>query len=164
MTCELVLVRHAKSSWRHHMASDYQRPLAKRGLRQATLMAQRQVFIHEDALLLCSPSVRTMQTASLMLEGKPTLQARLRLVPELYEATLPQLLKLITATPDSVQQLVLVGHNPGLADLVLHLTDNELIKFTTAMQIRITLPNWHQAGNGAGVLTDVIYAEEGEIG
>ncbi|MDA1381671.1 hypothetical protein PCI56_23425 [Plesiomonas shigelloides subsp. oncorhynchi] len=105
-----------------------------------------------------------MQTASLMLEGKPALQARLRLAPELYEATLPQLLKLITATPDSVQQLVLVGHNPGLADLVLHLTDNELIKFTTAMQIRITLPNWHQAGNGAGVLTDVIYAEEGEIG
>lgn len=164
MTRELVLIRHAKSSWRHPMAADYQRPLAKRGLRQAALMSQRQDFIHTDALLLCSPSVRTVQTASLMLEGKPALQRGLRIVPELYEAALPQLLKLVTTTPDSVQQLVLVGHNPGLADLVLHLTDNELIKFTTAMQIRITLPNWHQAGNGAGVLTDVIYAEEGEIG
>ena len=160
----LLLFRHAKSSWDDPSLDDHDRPLAPRGIRDAPRMGR--FIAHLDSppdLILCSTAVRTRETLRLALA--PMLEA---VVPEisfdrdLYEVSARQILGIISATPDSVATMMVIGHNPGMQDLALHLVGSGELearrrlhaKYPTAAvaMIRVSVSSWRDIGPGCGSL------------
>ncbi|GAA4181524.1 histidine phosphatase family protein [Streptosporangium oxazolinicum] len=114
----LVVLRHAKAVHTSGLA-DRERPLTDVGERDALKVgaALAGMGLTPD-LVLCSPSVRTRQTADLALPDAETL-----IEPAIYEAYPDELLTLIRRSDPEVRTLVLVGHNPGVHELVRQLAD-----------------------------------------
>jgi phosphohistidine phosphatase len=162
----LYLLRHAKSSWADQALPDYERPLAPRGRRDAPRIAKH---LHrlgsEPDLVLCSPAVRTRETFELL---KPALGAPTVVFEgELYGATANDLLARVNGVPDDVASLMLIGHNPGLQQLVLVLaaSGDELerleSKFPTGALATLALAKgWSHLGPGDGVLTDYVIPKQ----
>jgi phosphohistidine phosphatase len=160
-----VVLRHAKSAWPAGVA-DHERPLAPRGRRDAP--AAGRALAEADCLpdlALCSTAVRARQTWELASAqwGTPP---PVRLEPQLYAADVPDLLESVHEVPAQVMTLLLIGHNPGLADLVLELAGDGLndalervsTKFPTSA---IAVLAWHGStwdslAPGAALLTDMI--------
>ena len=146
----LVVLRHAKSAWPVGV-DDHERPLAPRGRRDAP--AAGRALAEADCLpdlVLCSTAVRARQTWELASAqwGTPP---PVRLESRLYAAAVSDLLEAVHAVPAQVETLLLIGHNPGLADLVLALAGDALddaldrvrAKFPTAA---IAVLAWHGSG------------------
>lgn len=131
----LVLVRHAKSDWHAgHTADlpDEERPLAARGRRDAPAIGP---WVAANAgtldLVICSTAVRTRQT--LALSG---LTAReVRHDERVYAASYQDLMSVLDELPAPVGTAALIGHNPGLSDLVLTLTNEPLELKTSAVAV-----------------------------
>ena len=122
----LVVVRHAKSDW-HHDLPDDERPLAPRGRREAPLIGPWVTAqVGELDLVICSTAVRTRET--LALSG---LSGAVKYDERVYAAAYQDLMSVVDEVPDEVAKLALVGHNPGLSDLVRVLT-NEPVELKTA--------------------------------
>jgi len=116
MTHILYLLRHAKSAWDQPLP-DHDRPLAARGIRDATeagKLLARQGW--QPDLVLCSTAVRTRQTWQLATEAGAT-AGGVRYSEEIYEAYTDELLDLVQQTPEEFGSLMLIGHGPGLPDL-----------------------------------------------
>jgi phosphohistidine phosphatase len=130
----LVVVRHAKSDWQHDLA-DEERPLAPRGRREAPLIGPWvATHVGELDLVICSTAVRARQTLSLSgLSGTVKHDERV------YAASYQDLMSVVDEVPDDVTKLALVGHNPGLSDLVRILT-NEPVELKTAAVAVLTWP------------------------
>jgi phosphohistidine phosphatase len=158
----LVVLRHAKSA-RPPDVPDHDRPLAPRGRRDAP--AAGRALAAADCLpdlALCSTAVRARQTWELASAqwGTPP---PVRHDPRLYAADAPGLLAVVRETPPEVGTLLLVGHNPGLEDLVLDLAGDGLDD--TLERVRAKFPtsalavlswrgtDWSALTPGAALLT-----------
>ena len=145
---KLSLLRHAKSSWDDPVERDFDRPLNGRGHRAARRMGE---WLKDNALVfdhvIASPALRIKQT----LEGvEAGLDARLKPVfdKRIYMASAASLFELVQETPDDVGHLLLIGHNPGLEDLLLLATEGDMstlrgeaeTKYPTATFATIELP------------------------
>lgn len=159
-TRTIVLLRHAKADW--PSVADHERPLADRGRLDA---AAAGLHFADDGitpdLALCSTSVRTRETWKLAAHELPH---RPKTVYEerLYEATLGDLLALLTETSDEVGSLLLIGHNPGmhaLADALAGSAEDiagaRIVRgFPTAAFAVVTFSgSWKSVEPGAGRLT-----------
>ncbi len=114
----LLLLRHAKSQWGSPDLADADRPLNERGERDAPEMGRRLAAAGlVPARVLCSPAVRAETTARLVLAQMAPAQPELVLEKGIYDASPARLLDILTAQPDAVTPLMLVGHNPGLTEL-----------------------------------------------
>ena len=119
MTLRLILTRHAKSDWSTPGAPDHDRPLNARGRRQAPLVG-RWLASRRDlpARILCSDATRTRETLDLILP-------ELGVAPDvsfdaaLYHAAPETILAAIRA--ELVPTVMVIGHNPGLAEAALRL-------------------------------------------
>ena len=115
----LVLLRHAKSSWKHDLP-DEERPLSGRGRRDA-LEAGRWIAAHvgRPDLVLCSTAVRTRQTWAQACEAQPHVlgPVPVRFEAAIYQASSDTLLRLVRQLPTEVLTAVLVGHATGVPDL-----------------------------------------------
>ncbi|WP_406370060.1 histidine phosphatase family protein [Streptomyces sp. NBC_00647] len=161
----LVVLRHAKSAWPDGVP-DHERPLATRGRRDAPAVgrAVADADLLPD-LALCSTAVRARETWELAAEqwGTPP---PVRHDGRLYGADVPELLEAVREVPEHVHTLLLVGHNPGLEELVLELAVDGLddtlalvrTKFpTSAVAVLVWHgSSWHELGPGAALLTDVV--------
>jgi phosphohistidine phosphatase len=137
----LVLIRHAKSSWKHHELKDYQRPLNGRGRRDAPLMAER--FSHLEPkpdLLVSSHAVRAQETAKAFAQDLGYPVERIKLNESIYEASSETLLDIIGELSDKCERVALFGHNPGFTNLVETLTAENIINLPTAGVAVIDLP------------------------
>ena len=118
----LHLLRHAKSSWKEDVA-DRERRLNRRGREAA-----RQVGRHLPAtvgsldLVLCSSARRTRETMELVLAGYK-LRPRIIIEDELYAASVEKLIARLRRLDEDDQNVLLVGHNPGLHELAVALAD-----------------------------------------
>ena len=116
----LIVMRHAKSSWKETGIEDHDRPLNKRGFRDAPKIADA---IHERGwspdLILVSSSKRTLQTLSQMSNRFEGVQSEIR--TEIYHATVYDLLLVLEDMAQEGTTMVL-GHNPGSEILVNHLS------------------------------------------
>ena len=118
----LTLIRHAKSSWDDVTLSDAQRPLNRRGERDAPKMADRIVARgFKPDLIVASTAVRASTTADIIASGLGYPRDRIVREASLYLASLDELLDITTSQDDSLQHLVLVGHNPGMTMYANHL-------------------------------------------
>lgn len=141
----LILLRHAKSDWSGDHP-DLDRPLAQRGRRQAPETGRwLNANIDRLDLAVVSPAVRARSTWELVLSeldvAPPT-----RTDVRVYAATASELLSVVRDVSDDVGTVVLVGHNPGLEDLVHGLTDEWVRMPTSALAVVAWSGSWSTAG------------------
>lgn len=117
----ILLLRHAKSD-RPAGIADLEQPLAARGREAAPAIGR---YLAAERLLpdhtVVSPSLRTQETFDLVTAELPA-ELRPRIDGRVYEARPEALLGVIHDTPSAVRTLLLIGHNPGLAELAALLT------------------------------------------
>jgi phosphohistidine phosphatase len=114
---QLLLLRHAKSSWGDAALADFDRPLAPRGREAAPRMGReiaRRGWLPDLALV--SPAARTRETWSRVVAEFPA-RPQESFPDRLYAASAQTVMTEIRQTPESVGTLLVVGHNPGLEDL-----------------------------------------------
>jgi phosphohistidine phosphatase len=159
---ELLLLRHAKSSWAEPGREDFDRPLNRRGRRAAIQigkwLADQGI---QPKLILCSASRRTRETLDLLQDG---LGARipLHIEPGLYLADAPALLARVRQVDAAVPSVLVIAHNPGMHELASELADapgaaDTLLrarlhqKFPTAAlaRFRLKLDDWRRLSTDA---------------
>lgn len=149
----LYLLRHAKSSWKDASLADFERPLKGRGReaaeRMGRFLASKKVNI---SALISSPSVRTRETVEILLR-----HSRLQVEPlfdqRIYEASLATLAQVVSEIPAENKSAMLVGHNPGMEELLAFLT-HESRHMPTCALARISLDgvSWKEVDRGTGKL------------
>lgn len=146
---ELILVRHAKSSWKDATLSDHDRPLNKRGKRDAPEMGERLARSGCDPdLMVSSSAIRALETAR-SVAGKLGYPRESIAVEEcLFHAGVAELLQVIRGVEDSVDGLMLFGHNPGLTDLANHIGPREILNMPTCAVLHLGLESasWTEVG------------------
>ena len=162
----LFVLRHAKSDWGQPGLPDHERPLAPRGTHAAGLLAEH--FRHsriEPDVVLCSTATRARETFEAVRAalGEPT---PVWFERRLYGAGADELVDRLDEVPDSDGSVMLVGHNPGLQDLVLDLAPSRepaLVarveaKFPTAAfaTIHLAVDRWAEVRPGTGTLVDLV--------
>ena len=118
----LTIVRHAKSSWKDHQLSDRERPLNKRGERDAPVMGQR-IAAHgiRPSQIISSPAVRAWTTARIVAGELGYPLEFLQREDNLYLASLDNILDVVMSQDDGFNSLMLFGHNPGLTQFANYL-------------------------------------------
>ena len=160
----LTLLRHAKSGWDDPVLRDFDRPLNGKGKRAAQLVGRNWqtlglAFDH----IVASPAVRVIETIEQVARGygdalEPVWDRRI------YLASATTLLDIVHELPADADAVLLVGHNPGLEDLVLLLVpdsdeqplrDDVEAKFPTAStaQLSFDIADWHDAAAGKATLS-----------
>lgn len=140
----LLILRHAKSSWDDGGVSDHDRPLNDRGKQEAPrvgLEMRRRGTVPD--LILSSTAKRARKTAKKVLAAGE-FSCELTLLPELYLAAPTTWLTVLRSQADDVQTLLVVGHNPGLEELVAVLTGQQ-VTLSTAALVEISVPIVHWA-------------------
>ncbi len=163
----LTVLRHAKSGWDDPVARDFDRPLNKRGEKAANVIGawmrrQKMVFDH----VIASPAVRVIDTIDQIENsygelGEPTWERRI------YLASSASLMDVLRETDNGFDRVLMIGHNPGLEDLILELVPenkDDLLralvyeKYPTAAVAEITLDikSWADIEKHVGTLTRYI--------
>ena len=115
---ELCLVRHAKSSWKYPKLDDFERPLNKRGRKNAPFMGKivHQLDFSPD-LIIASPASRAAMTArAFAFEINYPLE-KIRYLASVYESIEIDLIHILERLDDTLKKVMLVGHNPALTRL-----------------------------------------------
>lgn len=152
----LYIVRHAKSSWEDPFLNDPDRPLNNRGRRDAPRMGKRlkEREITPD-LILSSPAERAVSTSVLLAEKLGYSTGNIHTDGRLYHAAEENLLSVIHTLNDGNDEVLIVGHNPGLTDFVNSLsrepvTDN--IPTCGVVAISLNVDSWKDAEWGKGTV------------
>lgn len=150
MSLRLVLMRHAKSSWSNAALDDHERPLNKRGLRDAPrigLALEARGWWPDQ--VLTSDAVRTLQTWKRMAKGRPKVE--LTVDPTLYLGGIEAIVASFDAAQPTVQTLLALGHNPGWEQALTWLSGVQRV-MTTANAALLTsaAPTWPQALQAPG--------------
>ncbi len=157
----LFLLRHAKSSWDDARLSDFERPLNERGLQAAPLMGE--VFKKNNfqvQMILSSPAKRAAQTAELFKKGAQ-INGEIKFDDRIYEASPSRLLEIIAEQSDDLIAILLVGHNPGLENLIKFLTGKIEAMPTAALAvINIEIDSWKNVNAANGNLQILLRPKE----
>lgn len=120
----LFLLRHAKSSWRDESLPDFERPLNRRGKRAAETLGSylktNEILIE---LILSSPAVRARETVERMLKAAK-LSTEVRYDQRIYGAGAVRLAEIVSQIESERKAVMIVGHNPGVEELLSFLTGN----------------------------------------
>jgi phosphohistidine phosphatase len=153
---ELYLLRHAKSSWGDASVSDRQRGLNNRGQRDAPRMGRALAALLEPQAACVSPALRAQLTLGGLQDGWPELQACEHQTEEaLYTFSVDELVTFIRAQDDNSDSLFLIGHNPGLTDLVNWVCGvTVLANLATAgfAHLSLAISSWSELDRGCGRL------------
>jgi phosphohistidine phosphatase len=153
MVRTLILWRHAKSSWEEPGLPDIARPLAPRGLKAGPKQAKWIATQFRPDRVICSPARRAYETWHCLALHLPQ-SLPVVFDNRVYEAGWDQLLGVIRETPDDVEQLLLVGHSPGLEDLTAVLAEPPGEKFATAACAVLQFSGaWREVAPGKAQLT-----------
>jgi len=147
----LILLRHSKSDWAGDEA-DIDRPLAKRGRRQAT-EAGRWLATHLDRIdmAVVSTAKRARATWDLVL-GELGERPKTRHDESAYAASVGELLDIIRSLSEGLGTVILVGHNPGLEGLAETLIGDWIPLPTSALAVIELDGPWRSAGRAPGLL------------
>ena len=111
----LYIVRHAKSSWDDPRLDDFDRPLQKRGRKDAAVMGRRlKKARFSPERIITSPAKRAHKTVKLMASEMNYPRDKIVRKRAIYEANVWTLLKAVRSQPDRFGSLMLAGHNPGI--------------------------------------------------
>jgi phosphohistidine phosphatase len=153
----LLILRHAKSSWEASNLDDHERPLSKRGRADAPRMGK---LLHKQNLLpdliLCSSAERARTTTELVAEAA-SYKGETMLSRDLYAAPPQAYLDALSKVPDQFKRVMLVGHNPGLEQLLYLLTGQpETLPTTALAQVDLPIDKWGELSKEAkGTLMNI---------
>ena len=161
----LAVLRHAKSSWDDPGLDDFDRPLNDRGWKAARRIGEEMKRRRMDFdFVLASPAARVRETLHGVCE-KFEFECEIQFEPRIYGAGGATLLSLIQGSPESVRAPLLVGHNPGLQQLIVDLTRDEqrrlrsrvAHKYPTAALAIIEVPSsWSAVEPGGAEIIELI--------
>lgn len=148
MPRELLILRHAKSDWDSGATRDFDRPLAKRGKKDAPRVGE---WLYREGLVpdlvISSSAERARQTADRVCKSMDFKKKKIQWDDDVYAAGVADLLRVLARCPAETRTVLLVGHNPGLEDLVCYLAADEVEEpsdgklLPTAALARLEMPD-----------------------
>ena len=151
----LLLMRHAKSSWKDDGLTDFERPLNNRGKRDTPFMGKllREQKVQPD-LIISSPALRAMTTARMIAAELKYEQSNIITHEMLYNADVNAMMRIVEQVDNSLKTIILVGHNPGLTLLANVLSDASVENIPTCgiACIQFQIDSWQAITRGAGTL------------
>jgi phosphohistidine phosphatase len=156
----LLLLRHGKSDWQAGACDDFSRPLSKRGKKASRRIG---AWLLENGLLpdriISAPATRAYQTAEYVCEVSGMSGSVLGTDKRLYLADVGSLLDIIHQCPSAAGSLMIVGHNPGLEELLEYLcadpppeTENGKLMPTATLAVLKLNGAWNELGAGSAHL------------
>jgi phosphohistidine phosphatase len=149
----LYLIRHAKSSWDDPALADIDRPLNKRGRRDAPFMGERlkRYGVMPD-LIYASPAKRARTTARIIAECIGYPGERIEERKDIYTSDMNLLLRLVQGADNGVTSLFMVGHNDVLTDFAEYLTGEVLGNVPTCgiVGMEFRCASWQEVSGGCG--------------
>lgn len=159
----LFLVRHAKSSWGNPGLRDFNRPLNERGLHEAPQMAKLLVKqgIRPD-LLVSSPAKRALTTALFFAEAFGIPDEAVQREPDIYEADVRDILRIVSSLPAEAQTVLLFGHNNTLTDVANLFTEDFIENVPTCGVVRIesSASSWKEFYEGNSEVKTCFFPKE----
>jgi phosphohistidine phosphatase len=161
----LLLLRHAKSSWKDSDVEDHERRLKKRGRKEARKMGR--LIAAENLVpetIASSSARRCRQTADHVIHYSDY-RGEARLTPELYDADTGRLREFVSKLSDSSSRALLIGHNPGLEEFLESLIGEHTPLSTCALaHVELPIEQWADLSNETrGTLVRVCEPREGSI-
>ena len=149
----LLIVRHAKSDWSSSSISDFNRPLNDRGKKNAPSMGvklKKRNFIPD--FIISSPANRAISTAQLVVKELDIPLEKICLDSSIYEANCDTLLKIVNNFDPKTNVATLFGHNNGITDLAVYLTDADIFNIPTSGMVLISFPfnDWKMVSKNTG--------------
>ena len=148
---ELILLRHAKSSW-DYAVSDRNRPLTEKGMKRITNMATASISLFKkQEIIFSSPANRAMHTATLLIHTLGIAFEKLNIKEELYTFDISNLLQFIHSIDNEFDKVICVGHNPAFSSAVSYLSDRIIGNLPTAAWAHIVFEQseWSQVNAGS---------------
>ena len=142
---KLYLIRHAKSSWDNNNLKDIERPLNKRGEKDApfmgTVLSKKNI---KPDFIISSPAERALTTAKIFCSEMKIDEDQITVEQKLYEASRKDILSVIQSFDKEINSAMLFSHNPGLTDLAGFLTSGEVYDIPTCgiVSINSKVSNW----------------------
>ena len=155
MKKKLLIIRHAKAESGDFKIEDFDRPLSQTGIDEAEEMGQKllQKNIIPDGII-SSPALRAISTAQLISNECGFDQENIILEPNIYEASVSQILKSINNMDNDLNFVVLFGHNPGLTMLSRDLTNADIYDLPTCgmVMLEFEVNDWSLVSAGTADL------------
>ena len=149
----LYLARHAKSSWKYPDLDDFERPLNKRGRRNAPFMGKilKNLKVAPD-LITSSPANRAAMTARIMADIINYPLEKIRYSESIYEFSENALISVVKNIDDTVNKAMVVGHNPALNGLANYIGDQPISNIPTCgvYCIELGITSWAKIGPRCG--------------
>tara|TARA_B100000925_G_scaffold169454_1_gene127482 strand:- start:125 stop:619 length:495 start_codon:yes stop_codon:yes gene_type:complete len=140
---KLIIIRHCKSSWSDLSLNDFDRPLNNRGVQDGNLMSKELLKkIDNVDLLISSSSKRTRLTADFFIESIKI--NKISFIDDLYHSSSENIINKLKKISNTHESIMLIGHNPGLTDLVNKLTSINLYNLPTCgvAIVNLNIKNW----------------------
>lgn len=162
MNQELILLRHGKSDWNTN-TDDFHRPLNKRGTQGSknvgTWLLEQQLV---PDTIISSPAERAIDTAKKACQMMQLNEQCIHQEPSLYDANLEILIQILSLLSNNAQRVLLVGHNPGLAELLIYLSgkqikipeDHKILPTATLARLDIPSP-WDKIDENCAELLEI---------
>ncbi len=141
----LLIVRHGKSSWKDKSLQDKERPLKKRGKKESKFVGE--MLVENELvpqLILTSDAVRATETARIIAKTAGNKEA-VKLVPAFYMAEPQAYIDTLNTLPDTVERVMIVGHNPGL-EALLQFIDGKIESLPTGSMayLAVNIKTWSE--------------------
>jgi phosphohistidine phosphatase len=164
MSKDLLLLRHAKSSWSNPGIPDRDRVLNNRGRRNAPQMGRALATRLEPCLVHVSPAQRAQRTLGGLQDGWPSLREFTHRTEEaLYTFSVTDLVSWIGGQDDACDRLFLIGHNPAFTELINWLCGETVLpNLPTAgfVQLELAVNSWAQLEPGCGQIVTRLFPKE----
>lgn len=152
----LFIIRHAKAVSHDAAPTDFERVLAQRGHSDAARVSSRVALEYPAPdVMLVSTARRTSETSRYFIEAWNLGAGVVQREPHLYDARLQMLMKYVAALPGEAASAAIVGHNPGVSDLVRYFTSDHSGDLSTCAVAVIEMPaaaSWDEVAAGTGRL------------
>lgn len=142
----LSILRHAKSSWEYPELVDFDRPILTKGVKRTILVCNelRRNNSFPDSIIL-SPALRAKETAAIVVEQLGLNDIKNQTNKLLYPGYAKSMVEIISTTENSIEHVMIVGHNPGLTDLANHFLPNDSVDWIPTsglVQIEFDSTSW----------------------
>lgn len=129
---QIYLLRHANSDWSSLNQQDFDRPLTKKGIEEASKLSN---YFYNQSILVdkvfCSSAERTKQTFDLCSDGLKYQISEAIYLDKLYLAKSDEIISLIKKLSNSTSSILIIGHNPAMLEIINALSDSESINYPT---------------------------------
>lgn len=159
----LYLIRHAKSDWSNPLQSDFDRPLNKRGDKDAPFMGSilAKAHVHPD-LILSSPAARAKKTVVEIAKQINYNTHLIRYDETLYEADIMTIEHVVKSIPPTKKTVFILGHNPGLTEFAKYISGYFIENIPTCgiVCVKLKEDDWKSIGKNSTLFVSFDYPKK----